>query len=227
MKVKFVDPEVQLIGVFGDDSLIAKAARVSYGNFGKNKTEIEDSKLIYHLAREGHKSPFNHTFVSMYVKAPLFVARQMVKHRFMPWNETSRRYRETEFEFYNICDDMWRERHPNKKQGSLPTFVSVDSIDTAYDYSFTTPEKIAADALCLYNNLISAKVAPEQARMVLPQFTMTEWVWSGTLGAWADMFNLRKGDDVQKETRDIAFLCGLLIEETNKFPSAWKALTNG
>ena len=188
------------INHMGDDLTVVNAARVS---FGKKKealgyTGVEggamrpilhdsDLKLIRYLAKHRHMSPFGHCFASFHVKAPIFVARQLVKHKFLRWNEISRRYVDDEPEFYQ--PDVWRGRSEDKKQGS-DGVVNVGKIG---DISLTSKT--------LYNSLLDRGVCPEQARMVLPQSTMTEWYWSGSLDAFMDMCNLRCKLDTQYETR--------------------------
>jgi thymidylate synthase (FAD) len=110
------------------------------------------------------------------------VARQLVKHKFLRWNEISRRYVDDEPEFYK--PDVWRGRSADKKQGS-------EGVVKLYGVAEQIVDDYAAEALTAYQVLLEAGVAPEQARMVLPQSTMTEWYWSGSLDALADMCNLR------------------------------------
>jgi thymidylate synthase (FAD) len=178
----------------GDDLDVVNAAKVS---FAKESKEFDDNsvRLIKYLAKHKHMSPFGHCFASFHVKAPIFVARQLVKHKFLRWNEVSRRYVDDEPEFYE--PDVWRGRSADKKQGS-DGVVKLDGVDEQIvdDY--------AAEALTAYQVLLEAGVAPEQARMVLPQSTMTEWWWSGSLDAFADMCNLRCKPDTQLETRLVA-----------------------
>jgi thymidylate synthase (FAD) len=136
------------------------------------------------------------------------VARQLVKHEYMPWNEVSRRYVDDEPEFYT--PDVWRGRSADKKQGSEGVVNDVKIGD------------ITLTAKVLYNSLIDRGVCPEQARMVLPQSTMTEWYWSGTLFAFAKMCNLRCAPDTQLETRLVANqICDKMRE---LFPVSWLAL---
>jgi len=141
------------------------------------------------------------------------VARQLVKHKFLRWNEISRRYVDTEPEFY--FPDVWRGRSEDKKQGSSGT-VLIDELSIKNDF------QIGVD---VYNRLLDDGVCPEQARMVLPQNTMTEWYWSGSLDAFADMCNLRTKSDTQWETRDIAFQID--VEMQKLYPISWLALTRG
>jgi thymidylate synthase (FAD) len=99
----------------GDDLDVVNAAKVS---FAKESKEFDDNsvRLIKYLAKHKHMSPFGHCFASFHVKAPIFVARQLVKHKFLRWNEVSRRYVDDEPEFY--VPDVWRGRSADKKQGS-------------------------------------------------------------------------------------------------------------
>ena len=212
----------------GDDITVVNAARVSFGKKSRyyygDEAEIaanfdieweyptfmlsEDVKLINYLAKHKHKSPFNHCFITFHVKAPIFVARQLQKHEYMPWNEISRRYVDSEPEFYQ--PDVWRGRSEDKKQGS-DGVVNVGKIG---DISLTSKT--------LYNSLLDRGVAPEQARMVLPQSMMTEWYWSGSLFAFSKMCGLRLKPDAQYETRLVAEQ----IEDKMKelFPESWTAL---
>jgi len=143
-----------------------------------------------------HDTPFNHTFISFEVKAPIFVRAQLVKHEYLIMSEFSRRYITAGIEFYE--PDYWRKAAPNKKQGSLEEAVDDDVL--LYDYKYYGEEQ----PLELYNKMVQAGVAPEQARMVLPQSTMTEWTWSGTLGAFAKMCQLRLHPEAQYEARIVA-----------------------
>ena len=196
----------------GDDLDVVNAAKVS---FAKESKEFDDNsvRLIKYLAKHKHMSPFGHCFASFHVKAPIFVARQLVKHKFLRWNEVSRRYVDDEPEFYQ--PDVWRGRSADKKQGS-DGVVKLEGVDEQIvdDY--------AAEALTAYQVLLEAGVAPEQSRMVLPQSTMTEWWWSGSLDAFADMCNLRCKPDTQYETRLVADQISDKMREL--FPVSWQAL---
>ena len=196
----------------GNDLMVINAARVS---FAKESAMFnnKDAGLISYLAKHNHKSPFNHTGVTFHVKAPIFVARQLVKHEYMPWNEVSRRYVDDEPEFYK--PDVWRGRSADKKQGS-------EGVVKLYGVAEQIVDDYAAEALTAYQVLLEAGVAPEQARMVLPQSTMTEWWWSGSLDAFADMCNLRCKPDTQIETRIVANEISNHMREL--FPVSWRAL---
>ena len=166
-------------------------------------------------------SPFGHCFASFHVKAPIFVARQLVKHKFLRWNEVSRRYVDDEPEFY--VPDQWRGRSADKKQGSEGV-VDMTAIPYwwANDFAIFDPSVLADVTINYYKHLIEEGVAPEQARMVLPQSTMTEWYWSGSLDAFADMCNLRCAFDTQPETRFVATQISDSMRRL--FPVSWEAL---
>jgi thymidylate synthase (FAD) len=219
----------------GSDLSVVNAARVSFGK-KSHCTETKwvemgdwsgdmpvvddrDTKLIKYLAKHKHISPFGHAFASFHVKAPIFVARQLVKHKFLRWNEISRRYVDDEPEFY--VPDVWRGRSADKKQGSEGEVEldewSLEVADNAYEAG-----GYAGAALGVYSCLLKQGVAPEQARMVLPQSTMTEWYWSGSLDAFASMCQLRCKEDTQYESRVVA---NQISEVMGKlYPVSWAAL---
>ena len=196
----------------GSDLSVVNAARVS---FGKKHTEFleGDSNLIRYLAEHKHMSPFGHAFASFHVKAPIFVARQLVKHKFLRWNEISRRYVDARAEFY--MPELWRGRSLDKKQGSEGVVSTNERIIAA-------TSKSNMWAIRNYQGLLNQGVCPEQARMVLPQSTMTEWYWSGSLDAFADMCNLRCKNDTQYETRVVANKISEKLLDL--FPVSWEAL---
>ena len=212
--------EVTHIDHMGSDLSVVNAARVSFGKKREalgtvtvdDKTSVvlhdTDRKLIKYLAKHRHMSPFGHAFASFHIKAPVFVARQLVKHKFLRWNEISRRYVDDEPEFYE--PDEWRGRSADKKQGSDGVVSSINI------------GNITLTAKVLYNSLIERGVCPEQARMVLPQSTMTEWYWSGSLDAFSDMCNLRCKPDTQAETRIVADAISKEMKEL--FQISWEAL---
>ena len=211
--------EVTYIDHMGSDLSVVNAARVSFGKKSEwhqriysgepNILKTKDAKLIRYLAKHNHKSPFNHTFATFHVKAPVFVARQLVKHEYMPWNEISRRYVDEEPELYEA--PVWRGRSADKKQGS-----SGEVRSNANVHYFNN------NALQMYKQLLDEGVAPEQARMILPQSMMTEWYWSGTVYAFAKMCQLRMQQDTQQESREVAMQIDEYMEKL--YPESWKAL---
>lgn len=204
--------KVEYIDHSGSDLSVVNAARVSFAK-EVGEMSVRDEKLILFLAKHKHKSPFNHCFVSFRVTAPVFVARQLVKHEYLPWNETSRRYVDSVPDFFR--PSSWRKRAEDKKQGSAGDIENQAPCNLA----LTVTHKVAE---WTYRFLLWRGVAPEQARMVLPQSMMTEWIWSGTLGAFAKMAALRLPNDSQVEAREVAE--GVSTHMSELFPHSWAAL---
>jgi thymidylate synthase (FAD) len=226
--------EVTLLRHTGDDLAVVDAARVSFAKeseWADNCTcrglcnldcfeqvlKGDDARLIDYLARHKHKSPFNHAFATFRVKAPIFVARQLVKHEYMPWNEVSRRYVEDDLEVYFPEIDDWRESVENVKQGSGGTLNP--HIAKRIDRRFRQVAKLALEA---YAYAKANGLCTEQARMILPQNLMTEWIWSGSLYAFAKMCQLRLDSHAQKEASYVAQ--PVAAEMAALFPVSWAAL---
>ena len=224
MKISEID--VSLIDKMGTDLSVVNAARVSFDKESEYLSD-KDQKLIKYLAKHQHKSPFNHCFLSFRVKAPIFVARQLVKHKFLPWNEVSRRYVDSEPEFY--MPEHWRKKADNVKQGSSTETIPAREIKACIEWTlwgfedgcYYKNDSIELSAKT-YEFLLEQGVCPEQARMVLPQNTMTEWIWSGSLGAFADMCRLRLDSHTQVETQYVAAAVAEHLREA--FPVSFSAL---
>jgi thymidylate synthase (FAD) len=201
---------VTLIDKMGSDLSVVNAARVS---FAKKKTEFDekDEKLIKYLAEHDHWSPFGHSSMQFLIKAPIFVARQLVKHQVgLIWNEVSRRYVDDEPEFY--IPFIWRSRPENKKQGSGDKEIEFDITE------------ITQACKVVYKQMLEEDISPEMARMVLPQNMMTEWYWSGSLMAFARVCNLRNKEDAQQETRVVTEHIARHLKD--HFPVSAKYLMN-
>jgi thymidylate synthase (FAD) len=203
--------DVEYLRHSGDDLAIVNAARVSFDAESEWDYQHDiglpplaymherDVKLINYLAKHKHKSPFNHAFVSFRVTAPIFVARQLVKHEYLPWNEVSRRYVEGELEFYWPEQDDWRSQPENVKQGSGDMIGrhEMEEIEKRY-------RRVLDHAQDAYNYAIAVGLSREQARMFLPQSLMTTWIWSGSVYAFAKMCQLRLDSHAQKESQYVA-----------------------
>lgn len=216
----------------GDDLRTSNSARVSFkkkreeflfdGDPRVRPTGRSDEQLVKDLAKEGHIAPFGHSYILFHIKAPIFVARQLVKHKFLRWSEVSRRYVDDEPEFY--VPGVWRGKSADKKQGSDGS-VSVDVTWYDRDDGYNSwPEDSYWIALEAYQKMLELGVAPEQARTVLPQSTMTEWYWSGSMDAFANMCALRLKEDTQYETRLVAQQIDKVMGEL--YPVSWKALVH-
>jgi len=230
--MKIAKMEVTLVDKMGSDLSVVNAARVSFHkkshweytetdptHGGKTFDDAHlsgaDQKLIKYLAKHGHWSPFAHAFVSLRIKAPIFVARQLVKHQVgLSWNEVSRRYVDDEPEFFIPIE--WRGKPENSKQGSSGVIKLPDENDDYY------VESTLNASFNLYEYLLNVGVAPEQARMVLPQNTMTEWIWSGSLMAFARVCKQRLDPHAQQETQEVAMKIAAIIEPL--FPVSWMEL---
>ena len=203
--------EVALIDYMGGDLTVVNSARVSFGK-KKDKFEPKDKKLITYLAKHGHWTPFGHVSLQFHIIAPVFVARQLVKHQVgLVWNEVSRRYVDTKPEIYT--PKSWRRYAEDKKQGS--------SAEIAWK-RWTEYESLVKTCVGAYERMMANGICPEQARMILPQSMMTEWYWSGTLMAFARVCNLRCKPDAQLQTRMITDQ----IDELSSTiaPVSWKEL---
>ena len=214
---------VGLIDYMGTDLSVVNAARVSmakesdweWRDCDHEKLSDKDAKLIKYLTEHNHWTPFGHCFATFRVKAPIFVARQLVKHQVgLCWNEVSRRYVDEEPEFW--FPEVWRERPDGSiKQGSGGKhYASSIWANVVLD--------TVKDNAQVYWAMIEAGIAPEQARMVLPLNTMTEWIWSGSLAAWARVCKLRLDPHAQEETRLVAEMFAKELEPI--FPVSWAAL---
>ena len=237
--MKTADISVELIDHMGSDLSVVNAARVSFDKASEwelvmdhTDTQPEsyyrlndsDRKLIAYLATHNHWSPFSHAFASFRIKAPIFVARQLVKHTVgLAWNEVSRRYVSSEPEFY--LPSYWRKSAANVKQGSSDEVVDELKFIGRFDDSnapSTHAERVCYHALEVYERMIDSGVCAEQVRMVLPQNTMTEWIWSGSLYAFARVCNLRMDSHTQRETQEVAYKISECLETI--FPVSWETL---
>jgi thymidylate synthase (FAD) len=207
---------VELLEVFGNDLTVVNAARVSFAKESHEFTE-QDGKLIKYLAKHHHVTPFFHPQIHMRIKMPIFVAREWYRHQIgFARNEVSRRYVDTPAECYIPASSDIRARDANKKQGSKDT--PVDNAEYAHEHI----RDITIQSMDVYNTLLKSGVAPEIARMVLPQSMYTEFIETGSLAAYARLCGLRLDPTAQKEIREYATAVDTLLRE--KFPVSWVAL---
>ena len=222
--MKIAECKVELIDSMGTDLSVVNAARVSFHKESFYEFDMDDPfvrylsnkdmKLLKYLADHNHHTPFGHCFLSFRIKAPIFIARQLAKHQVgLCWNEVSRRYVDDEPEFF--FPKKWRGKPINAKQGSTGEF---DPNQLEYNLDMWS-RTICVNALDLYQKCIKEGLAPEQARMFLPQNMMTEWIWSGSLLAFMRICNLRLDSHTQKETQDVAKEIAFYLEK--EFPESW------
>lgn len=210
--MKVVPQKVDPIDHMGNDLSVVNAARVSFGKVVTELTE-KDVRLINYLAKHNHWTPFAHTSITLRIKCPIFVARQLGKHQVgLVWNEVSRRYVDEEPEWF--LPASWRSSpETNIKQGSGQALIEFDN---------TKIRRIVSACLETYLHMIDIGVAPEQARMLLPQNMMTEFIWTGSLAAFVRVCKLRLDPHTQKETQDVAKEISTILESL--YPHSYKAL---
>lgn len=235
--------EIKLIDVMGDDLRVVNAARVSFDKESEYEVEADydvvpcglevfslsekDQKLINYLASHNHWTPFSHVQITMREKVPIFVARQRFKHMVgFTYNEVSRRYVDDTPEFFT--PDKWRARAVNKKQGSSDEEINSSWLNTEYPHhsdNFFEYEDVIEICSLLYQKMISEGVAPEQARMVLPQSLYTTYFVTGSLAAWARAYKLRSDEHSQREIQDLANMWNTEISKLENLKYSWSALT--
>lgn len=241
--------QAELIEFMGDDLRVVNAARVSfdkesewedaereydpsgafYVGYGQKLSE-KDQKLIKYLATHNHWTPFSHVMITMRETVPIFVARQRFKHMVgFTYNEVSRRYVDDEPTFY--IPKSWRKAAENKKQGSSDETVSPPDLILNYEDSRGNSPIVGYNMLVelcseWYEKAIEAGVAPEQARMVLPQSMYTSYYTTGSLAAWARAYKLRSDPHAQKEIQDLAEQWHKIIGGIPELKHSWRALTD-
>lgn len=207
-----------LVDHMGTDLTTVNAARVSYGAESKELTE-RDKHLVDFLAEHDHVTPFRHAHATLRCRAPIFLARQLGKHQVgFSWNEISRRYKDGE----QIKIECYV---PEVVLARPEKLMTQTAIPLPQDYAADMQHYIHCQnesAVRQYKGLVDLGVAPEQARMVLPQSMITEWIWTGSLYGWANLYKQRSSEHAQHEAR-------LFAEEVNEimsklFPETWKAL---
>lgn len=213
------DIKVEAIQFMGDDEIIAKAARVSTGKDQEDNAKIRG--LINYLAREDHTSPFEHTALTVRIEAPIFVAREAMRHRTFSFNEISGRYAKLKPEFY-VPD----EERPliNTGSGAHPN-IEFSTDDWLVVQVETEHERTYRQAWHNYESMLELGVATEVARNVLPVGTYTKWYMTGNLHAWFKFLDLRDGSKghPQEEIVRLSHLVWPMIEERWPIAStAWK-----
>lgn len=222
--IKTAEIQVDYVDHMGSDLNVVNAARVSFAKEVQEFDLEKDTKLINYLAKHNHWSPLAHTSITIRIKAPIFAARQYVKHQIgLVWNEESRRYIDSEPEFYIPTE--YHGKPTNAKQGSSGTVVKwlESCVEGMPPYELVYDQ--TAFALNAYEVLLQGGVAPEEARIVLPLNTMTNWMWTGSLVAFARVCKLRLDGHAQKmATQELAQKIHDVVAPL--YPVSWKALMN-
>lgn len=185
---------VALVDTMGDDRTPARTARTSFRN-KKERTPEEDARLTDYLVRNHHNTPLEFCQLLFYVKLPIFVARQFVRHRMQSINEVSYRYVTAAREFYVPEGARMQRKAENNKQGSSDELVGDPG--RCSDLMFQAGNR----AFWTYEQLLAEGLAPELARTVLPVSTYTEWYCQWDLHNFLYMAGLRTDPHAQYETR--------------------------
>lgn len=203
-----------LIDHMGNDDSVTNAARVSFAKEASNYTQEQNHRLINFLARERHELPFAHTAITLRCSAPVPIRTQCFKSKVgFVENEESRRYITNTPELF--VPDEFRSAVKDKKQGSGGVhFRSADWLETY--------ERYAKECIGLYEELIADGVCPEQARFILPQGIMVNWIWTGSLLAYSRFCKLRLKPDAQAEVRVMAEQVSDIM--AGLYPVSWKSL---
>jgi len=207
--------KVELLDSMGDDLAVVQAARVSFAKDAEAFDTVRDPKLINYLATHDHWTPFAHTALKFRVAAPVPIRTQCFKHKVgMVENEESRRYISTTPEIF--IPDFFR----SKPEGSIKQGSGAEHKDSNYWLDLYRGK--AKECVKLYLEMLDDEVCPEQARFILPQGAIVNWIWTGNLVSFANFYLKRTDPTAQKEVKMVAELIG---EEIKKlFPVSWKAL---
>lgn len=209
--------KVEHIDHMGNDDSVVNAARVSFAKQADQYTDEQNARLIKYLARHNHWTPFAHAFVTLRFKAPIAIHAQCVKHQVgFAMNTVSRRYVSDEPELF--IPEFRLAPEGSVKQGSGDVLDKISQVEVQRSY-----KAHCGNMINLYNSLIVKGIAPEQARFILPQGVMTEWVWSGSLQAWARFYNQRSDSHAQQEIQFLAHEVDKIVGAL--FPVSWEALT--
>lgn len=219
--------KVELLDWMGTDLDVVNAAKVSFSKESKWKEdsyydmeslqlEDKDKKLINYLAKHDHWTPFAHTALKFRIAAPVPIRTQCFKHKIgMVENEESRRYISTTPEIF-IPKFFRAKPEGSIKQGSGEKHEASDEWLAVYKEAVNL-------AVNTYLEMLDDGVCPEQARFVLPQGAIVNWIWTGNLVSFANFYNKRTDANAQREVQVVAELVGKEVERI--FPVSWKALT--
>lgn len=201
----------------GSDDAVVNAARVSFDKVASMFTPEQNERLIRFLARHQHWTPFGHCTIKLRMEAPIPIRTQCFKHKVgFVENEESRRYISKTPSLF--VPEEFREKASTAKQGSGGIHEGSQDWRDIY-------ERRCALMIDTYEDMIEEGICPEQARFVLPQGVEVQWVWTGSLYAFANFYNKRTDPNAQQEIQELAEMVGSIIEPL--FPVSWTALTGG
>jgi len=190
---------ISLVDYHGNDAAIARAARVSYGRHDAGRGGEADARLIGFLVRHRHTTPMEMARLVFHVRAPFFVARQWMRHRMASVNEVSARYTDLPADCYRP-PALHAEPAPGANQQGHGGRLDPDTLANACAALFGAEHAAVGG----YRSLRDLGVAKEQARMVLPMSTYTEWTWASDLHNLLHFLRLRGAANAQDEIRAYA-----------------------
>ncbi|GAA4005801.1 FAD-dependent thymidylate synthase [Deinococcus rubellus] len=210
-----------LIQYAGDDKMIVNAARVSFGGDSDVPLTGRDEKLIAYLLKHKHGSPFEHNLITFKLVCPIFVDRQLVRHRVgVSKNEISGRY--VELQERDYTPTQFRKQAPSNRQASVEDDGSLDQNAAREVWKYASETAFKA-----YHQLLELGVTREQARGVLPLSLYTESYYTFNVRSLLHFLELRDHEGAQYETRLFARALGELAEPL--FPvtfKAWRSLNS-
>ena len=202
--------KIELVQYIGEDITIVNSARVSFG-VHKENLDDKDRKLINYLIKHKHTSTLEHNFATFRIKVPLFVRSQHHRHRTWSYNEISRRYTDSNIEFYE--PNQFRTQHKSNRQSSnqnelIDPILEIDSAVSSVKIKTKASNVIKnhhKNSLKLFDDLVDNGVCREQARGILPQNLYTEYYASANLNNILKFIDLRTHEGAQWEIQQLAF----------------------
>ncbi len=186
---------VKLLDVMGNDEEVENAARISYGEGTRKVSQTRN--LIRYLMRHKHTSPFEMCEVKFHIKLPIFVMRQLVRHRTANLNEYSGRYSIMSDEYYLPQGDYLQKQSSTNNQGRDEPHPSKGALQFEFN-------RVYDNANIAYHNLLEEDLARELARAVLPVANYTEVIWKIDLHNFFHVIKLRADSHAQREIQDYA-----------------------
>ena len=205
---------VKLLDVMGNDEEVENAARISYGEGTRKVSQTRN--LIRYLMRHKHTSPFEMCEVKFHIKLPIFVMRQLVRHRTANLNEYSGRYSVMSDDFYFPKGKNLKPQSSTNKQGREEGELGADTGEIEFEIF-----RIFDGAKTAYHNLIDSNLSRELSRIVLPVSNYTEVIWKIDLHNFFHVVKLRADDHAQQEIQDYANAMYELVKP--KFPLCCEA----
>ena len=203
---------VKLLDVMGSDEEVENAARISYGKGTRKVSQTRN--LIRYLIRHKHTSPLEMCEVKFHIKLPIFIMRQLVRHRMANLNEYSGRYSIMSDEFYLPEADYLQKQSTTNNQGREEVIPNKGLLQFEFN-------RIYDGAQIAYENLLNHELTKEVARAVLPVANYTECIWKIDLHNFFNFVKLRADKHAQREIQDYANAMYELVKP--KFPLCCEA----